>query len=322
MLRVHSDGKVPTAKASARRPSLGSQSCKDFNKDRLKAQDMKGRSSRLASLKERRLAASLAMNEEDEAAPPLVRAPRRHSTASRMKAMPDSSSKAWHRKKVEQIFHDYDYNKLGEVSLHDLQKSFAEMNMAIDAETFGQYKQGLLASNCDSVDLKSFVAFHQAVWENQPPAVRRFAGCPEVTSGDGSLCIGRSPKSTTRLPGLKLGSPSKGLLNEALDNEDQLRAAFYRYTHGQLYLSRSQMPAVLKDLGITIPSADACQLDKDFFQTFCDHEFNSADENKDGKVSFQECIAYQNRYLSMMQATSLGIIKSFRHSVLATSGSG
>lgn len=82
------------------------------------------------------------------------------------------------------------------------------------------------------------------------------------------------------------------------------------------------MPAVLKDLGITIPSADACQLDKDFFQTFCDHEFNSADENKDGKVSFQECIAYQNRYLSMMQATSLGIIKSFRHSVLATSGSG
>lgn len=94
--------------------------------------------------------------------------------------MPDSSSKAWHRKKVEQIFHDYDYNKLGEVSLHDLQKSFAEMNMAIDAETFGQYKQGLLASNCDSVDLKSFVAFHQAVWENQPPAVRRFAGCPEV----------------------------------------------------------------------------------------------------------------------------------------------
>ncbi|CAL1127105.1 unnamed protein product [Cladocopium goreaui] len=125
--RVHSDGKVPTAKASARRPSLGSQSCKDFNKDRLKAQDMKGRSSRLASLKERRLAASLAMNEEDEAAPPLVRAPRRHSTASRMKAMPYSSSKAWHRKKVEQIFHDYDYNKLGEVSLHDLQKSFAEM---------------------------------------------------------------------------------------------------------------------------------------------------------------------------------------------------
>ncbi|CAL1127101.1 unnamed protein product [Cladocopium goreaui] len=111
-----------------------------------------------------------------------------------------------------------------------------------------------------------------------------------------------TPRSAESTPGLKLGSPSKGLLNEALDNEDQLRAAFYRYTHGQLYLSRSQMPAVLKDLGITIPSADACQLDKDFFQTFCDHEFNSADENKDGKVSFQECIAYQNRYLSMMQA--------------------
>lgn len=33
--------------------------------------------------------------QEDEAAPPLVRAPRRHSTASRMKAMPDSSSKVW-----------------------------------------------------------------------------------------------------------------------------------------------------------------------------------------------------------------------------------
>jgi len=239
-----------------------------------------------------------------------------------MKGMPDNSSKAWHRKKVEELFASFDYNKLGEVSLHDLQKSFAEMNMAIDAETFANYKQGLLASHCDSVDLKSFLAFHQAVWENQPPAVRRFAGCPEATSGEGSLYVGRSPKvskSTGRLPGLKLRSSGRGLLNEALDNEDQLRAAFYRYTNGQLYLSRSQMPAVLKDLGITIPSDDACQMDKDFFQTFCDHEFNSADENKDGKVSFQECIAYQNRYLSMMQATSLGIIKSFRHSVLHNS---
>ena len=67
-------------------------------------------------------------------------------------------------------------------------------------------------ADCDSVDLKSFLAFHQAgamtvasqhlsrkdfcssvkqfsftvfcilkaVWENQPPAVRRFAGCPEA----------------------------------------------------------------------------------------------------------------------------------------------
>lgn len=38
---------------------------------------------------------SMGFPQEDEAAPPLVRAPRRHSTASRMKAMPDSSSKVW-----------------------------------------------------------------------------------------------------------------------------------------------------------------------------------------------------------------------------------
>ncbi|CAJ1329696.1 unnamed protein product [Effrenium voratum] len=110
--------------------------------------------------------------------------------------------------------------------------------------------------------------------------------------------------------------PCQNLLREAADNEDQLRAAFYRYTKGNLYLSRSQMPAVLKDLGITVPEASAPQLDLEFFQTFCDHEFDNADENKDGKVSFQECIAYQNRYLSMMQATSLGIVRSFRDSVL------
>ena len=65
-----------------------------------------------------------------------------------------------------------------------------------------------------------------------------------------------------------------------------------------------------EDLGITLPSAESTQLDKDFFQTpgclgiaesksclstkaqkleagvrFCDHEFDSADENKDGKAS-------------------------------------
>lgn len=71
-------------------------------------------------------------------------------------------------------------------------------------------------ADCDSVDLKSFLAFHQAgamtvasqhlsrkdfcssvkqfsftvfcilkaVWENQPPAVRRFAGCPEAPGAD------------------------------------------------------------------------------------------------------------------------------------------
>ena len=48
-------------------------------------------------------------------------------------------------------------------------------------------------------------------------AVRRFAGCPEA-AGD------------TRLPHIA----SRGLLHEALDNEDQLRAAFYRWAASSL----------------------------------------------------------------------------------------
>ena len=33
--------------------------------------------------------------------------------------------------------------------------------MAIDHDTFAQYKLRLLAPSCDCLDLKSFVAFHQ-----------------------------------------------------------------------------------------------------------------------------------------------------------------
>ena len=84
-------------------------------------------------------------------------------------------------------------------------------NLQVDLENWPMMSRPANA-DCDSVDLKSFLAFHQAgamtvasqhlsrkdfcssvkqfsftvfcilkaVWENQPPAVRRFAGCPEA----------------------------------------------------------------------------------------------------------------------------------------------
>ncbi|CAE7887010.1 rvb2 [Symbiodinium microadriaticum] len=301
----------------------GSVAVRDFNKDRLAAQDLARRTDRLEALKARRRPSALTAAIESAAGPPLVRAPRRLSTSSRAKPRPSGKSEEWHKSRVHALFKELDPQDLGEVSVDDLQASFAKMNMALDDETFAKYKSQILPKGGDSVALEAFLKFHQAVWDNQPPSVRRFAGCPEA-GGDstGSLHVGLSPLSKSKqgsmrkLPSLKLPGPSQGLYKEALENEDALRAAFYRYTNGQLYLSRSQMPSVLKDLGITLPSAQSTQLDKDFFSTFCDHEFDSADENKDGKVSFQECVAYQNRYLSMMQATSLGIIKSFRTSVV------
>mmetsp|Transcript_37981 Transcript_37981/g.84905 ORF Transcript_37981/g.84905 Transcript_37981/m.84905 type:complete len:328 (-) Transcript_37981:178-1161(-) len=303
--------------------AAGSVAVRDFNKDRLAAQDLARRCDRLEALKARRRPSALVAAVENPAvAPPLARAPRRLSTLQRPKATGSSRSEDWHKLRVESVFAELDPKNLGEVSVATLQASFAEMNIALDSETFAKYKHQILPKGCESVTLEQFRKFHEVVWENQPPSVRRFAGCPEAgADGTGSLHVGLSPHAKSQaslreLPKMRLPGPSKGLYKEAMENEDALRAAFYRYTNGNLYLSRSQMPTVLKDLGMTLPAQGSTQLDKDFFQTFCDHEFDNADENKDGKVSFQECVAYQNRYLSMMQATSLGIIKSFRSSVL------
>ncbi|CAE7767595.1 rvb2 [Symbiodinium pilosum] len=203
--------------------------------DRLAAQDLARRTDRLEALKARRRPSVLTAAVESSAAPPLVRAPRRLSTSSRVKPMPSGKSEEWHKTKVHDVFKELDSKDLGEVSVQDLQVSFAKMNMALDNETFAKYKSQILPKGCDSVSLESFVKFHQAVWDNQPPSVRRFAGCPEA-GGDstGSLHVGLSPLSKSKgslrqLPSMKLPGPSKGLFKEALENEDALRAAFYRY---------------------------------------------------------------------------------------------
>ena len=91
-----------------RRPSSG-PAVRDFNKDRVLAKDVKGRSSRLLALKERREA----LREEELKGPPLVRAPRR-SSISRHPA--EAGSKAWHRQRVQEVFEELDFNGLGEAS--------------------------------------------------------------------------------------------------------------------------------------------------------------------------------------------------------------
>ena len=55
------------------------------------------------------------------------------------------------------------FKRPGQVSLYDLQRSFSIMNMAIDHDTFAQYKLRLLAPSCDCLDLKAFLAFHQVL---------------------------------------------------------------------------------------------------------------------------------------------------------------
>ena len=111
--------KSESALSKAARPSSGPV-VRDFNKDRLAAKDVKGRSSRLAALNERRSA----LREEEIKGPPLVRAPRRSSIVKHT-----DGSKLWHRQRVQEVFEELDFNGLGEAFLLTVSAHFIRFFM-------------------------------------------------------------------------------------------------------------------------------------------------------------------------------------------------
>jgi len=66
------------------------------------------------------------------------------------------------------------------------------------------------------------------------------------------------------------------------------------------YISRSEMPAVLEDLGFKI--GDSTDLGCHHKQAFIDRAFELADKNGDGKISFNEFAEYHGRISSMLEA--------------------
>jgi hypothetical protein len=158
------------------------------------------------------------------------------------------SSESWHEALVNRTFQSLKMTPTGEVGIDQLEASFAQMKVPIDAATFTRYACELLPAGTDSVSSKEFLAFHKAVWANQPASVRRYAGDPS-SSGEGGPFQGAT--SVCRL--MRSSSvPSGASLRELRDNEDMLRSAFRRYEQSPGFLDRRELPGFFQDVGLDL----------------------------------------------------------------------
>jgi hypothetical protein len=223
---------------------------------------------------------------------PYVRGPRAES----IDETPESAS--WHEDAVTRLYKSLDVKGVGFISLEKLQESFETLMMPIDKETFAKYRSELLPnSNC--VDFEAFVAFHKAVWANQPAAVRARAGCSGAFVGGAAVTLpGPGDVSPTNgaLQRIVMAPPGLPGLKDVKDLEGQLRRVFRK--HASLETGRMEfqkLPDVLKDLGL------------DFAKSLGEVEsearslFNVADADHNGTLSFHEFVEFQNRYVASLE---------------------
>jgi len=208
-----------------------------------------------------------------------------------------ATSMSWHEELVKYAFSNLEKTVKGEVGLDQLEASFATMQIPIDGATFIKYACQLLPFGADCVNFEEFVAFHKAVWANQPASVRRFAGDP-ATSGSAAFTGSEANRRLLRSSSV----PSGASLRELRDNEGMLRSAFKRYERSPGYLERGQLPALFQDVGLDLGiNSDLGMQGSNRLNMFLNSEFKSSDIEGKDKVSLHEVVEMQNKYIATLE---------------------
>jgi hypothetical protein len=165
------------------------------------------------------------------------------------------------------------------------------MQIPIDEATFTRYACELLPEGTDYVTYKEFLAFHKAVWANQPASVRRFAGDPSAKGESpfqGSASVKRLMRSAS--------VPSGASLRELRDNEDMLRSAFRRYERPPGYLDRRELPSFFADIGLDLGVASELGLQGSTrLNTFLTSQVGQ------DRVSLHDLVEIQNKYIAKLE---------------------
>lgn len=187
---------------------------------------------------------------------------KRVALASKVKGRADQDD--WFMKQVQSVFNEFDQKGTGKVSLEQLKRSLISLNIRVDDKMFAQYLDNVMPAGvgASGVGIDQFLAFHQAVWANQPAAVRRFLGAPVANEPTypKSFLATKWKDEGIEVSGLDVVddmAPGSGL-REAGENERVLRRAFERYCERDGRLRRDalghldRMIAILKDLGLEV----------------------------------------------------------------------
>mmetsp|Transcript_52072 Transcript_52072/g.123985 ORF Transcript_52072/g.123985 Transcript_52072/m.123985 type:complete len:434 (+) Transcript_52072:86-1387(+) len=148
----------------------------------------------------------------------------------------------WCELYARKAFAEYDTSRLGEVSMQNLHESLQGAELPLDPCTFNQYMDKTGMPKGDAVAQTDFVNFHRAIWENQPPAVKR----QHVTlRGQGAMAASM-PRCQT--------APAAVSVKEIREGERVARRAFGRHVppaeDGGGRLGTGVLPNVLSDLGL------------------------------------------------------------------------
>jgi len=144
-------------------------------------------------------------------------------------------SRTWHQNRVEALFRELDVKDTGVLNMELLRASFGRLKIPLDSAAFQRYCDEVLGESSDGeVRSSTFMKLHAVVWANQPPAVRRFAGDPNAF-----------PTGTKLSRSLSSASPF-----EARQSEHVARRAFQRVAGPDGLLRASDLPSLLRDLGL------------------------------------------------------------------------
>jgi len=168
--------------------------------------------------------------------------------------------------RIKEVFEEYDYDQSGCIDRTEMADVLVELKWCIDSKNLDTFLEKILGANLSELDFESFILVYKAVVARQPTGVRKHV----AAGGQGQ---GRINVHDLRLL------------------ESELRREFNRVDEDRSgYLSMDEMREVLKSSGL----ADA---DGDDFETAVLEHMQVIDENKDGKISFEEFTVYRNQII-------------------------
>lgn len=229
-----------------------------------------------------------------------------------------TSCVSWHDRRVERLFNELDAKRRGSVTLEQVHESLARLHVYVDEHVFEQLAHAHVIDP-EHVKKPEFVAFHEAVAQQRTSSMRRHSSEGPVVRPDGPrlprivppVVVRRAAGSLQRANSLSSmtssqatsSSPSPPLL-EGTSTNARLLAVFERHSKDGKYITRSLMPELFTELGLDLDlsitagpgSVAPCRL-----KEFAGHQFDRADRDGDGRVTFDEFVDYHARYTALLE---------------------
>lgn len=173
------------------------------------------------------------------------------------------------QKRCREVFDAYDYNRSGKIDRNEMRELLDELKWNVDQNQLDDFLAKVFGEDVGPVDYDMLTALYKAVLAKQPTGVRK----EQALSASAGAAVKR--KNRINIRDLRvLEVDLRSLFQEA----DEEKSG---------YLNIIGMRKVLRASGLPDP-------DGDNFETAVHEHMRVADTNKDGRISFEEFLAYRN----------------------------